>query len=191
MQELLLANQHQKCYLCEQRTGKSFQIDHLRAQAANRYPELKYTWTNLFLVCPFCNQRKSEGFDVLDPTLHNIEDIIIQRIDYELNEVKFESTHADNPHIFQTIQLLGRLFNGKYKIRKPKEQILYKCLQWELVFFMSKLNDYKMNGGNDPKEIIISSLHISKEFLGFKFWIIKDSGLYDEFKEYMVWNKTV
>jgi len=72
VKELLLKDQHQKCYLCEQLTGKSFQIDHLRAQAANRYPELKFTWTNLFLICPFCNQRKSESFEILEPTLHNI-----------------------------------------------------------------------------------------------------------------------
>jgi len=121
----------------------------------------------------------------------SIEDIIFQRIDYDLNEAKFESNLTDDPQVFQTIQLLDRLFNGKYKIRKSNEQILYKSLQWELVFFMSKLNDYKMYGGNDPKDIIISSLHISKEFLGFKYWIIKDSGMYDEFKDFMIWNKIV
>lgn len=51
------------------------------------------------------------------------------------------------------------------------------------------LLQYKSNPNEENKQIIIDLLHISKEFPGFKYWIMKDNGFYDEFEKYMVWNK--
>src|ERR1700722_16017775 len=72
VQEALVTDQHEKCYLCEQKTTKSFQIEHHKAKAAGYHPELKYTWSNLFLTCGYCNGRKPNDFDLLDPVHHNI-----------------------------------------------------------------------------------------------------------------------
>ena len=38
-----------KCYLCENKGGSSYQIEHLKAHKGDT--DLKYDWNNLFWVC--------------------------------------------------------------------------------------------------------------------------------------------
>lgn len=51
VREILYNDHDGKCYLCEQKIGKSFQIEHLKAKAVGFHPELKFTWANLLLAC--------------------------------------------------------------------------------------------------------------------------------------------
>jgi len=190
VQETLVKDQHEKCYLCEQKTTKSFQIEHHKAKATGYYPELKYTWSNLFLACPYCNGRKPNGFDLLDPVLNNIEDIVSHHLDLSTKLVVIKSLRAGAQEDY-TVSLLERLFNGKDNLRDIKGKILYNDIEREIVFFMGLLNDYKHSNNQENKQKVIDSLLITKEFLAFKYWIIKDHpGLYGAFKDYMVWNKT-
>jgi uncharacterized protein (TIGR02646 family) len=81
VQDKLVADQHGKCYLCENKPHHNFVIEHLKPKAEGYYPELKYKWENLFLSCQYCNGRKPNSFLILDPTKINVEEIIEQRME--------------------------------------------------------------------------------------------------------------
>lgn len=56
-----LADQyHQKCAFCEQKV-EQFHVEHFRPKAD--YYWLAFSWDNLSLSCPTCNQRKDTNFD--------------------------------------------------------------------------------------------------------------------------------
>lgn len=190
VQEALLDDQKGKCYLCEQKTGKSFQIEHLRPKADDCFPELKFTWSNLFLSCPYCNGRKPNHLhQLIDPTQINVEDIIVQRIDFANKKMTFSSSLNDEP-IQQTISLLNKLMNGQNDMRDMKCEVLYDDISSDIKSFISLLIKYKTEKSEENKQAVIDSLKVDKEFLGFKYWIIRDKqDLYDEFREYLLWNK--
>jgi uncharacterized protein (TIGR02646 family) len=189
VQDTLVIDQHEKCYLCEQKTSKSFQIEHHKAKAIGYYPHLKYTWTNLFLSCPYCNGRKPNPYDLLDPISNNIEDIITHHLDLANKLANFTTLKTGIQESF-TVSLLDRLFNGIDKLRDIKGGILYKDLEREIVFFLRLLVDYKTSNTPENKQKVIDSLLITKEFLAFKYWLIKDDDdLYNDFKDNMIWNK--
>lgn len=189
VQETLYLDHHGKCYLCEQETHKTFEIEHLQSKAEGFSPELKFDWTNLFLSCKYCNGRKPNNLEILNPLNVNIEVVISHKFDINLGKIEFFS-NSDDPNTLETIKLLSILFNGKSNIRDIKGKILFDDLNREILNFLKMLIQYKSNPNEESKQIIIDLLHISKEFLGFKYWIIKDSDMYGEFQEYMVWNKT-
>jgi hypothetical protein len=188
VQEALVSDQHEKCYLCEQKTTKSFQIEHHKAKAVGYHPELKYTWSNLFLTCGYCNGRKPNEFDLLDPAHNNIEDIIAHRLNLSAKSAIITSIRQGIQENY-TVTLLDKLFNGKNHIRDIKGKILYNDLEREIVFFMGLLNEYKTSRTPENKQKVVDSLLITKEFLAFKYWIVKDTGFYDDFKPFMIWNK--
>ncbi|WP_299288808.1 hypothetical protein [uncultured Mucilaginibacter sp.] len=189
VQDSLVKDQHQKCYLCEQNTNKSYQIEHLRAKAENFNPELKFVWTNLLLSCSYCNGRKPNSFKLLDPVTNNVEDIITHRLDFSNNMVVFE-TSRNGIQENNTTKLLSKLFNGEVNLRDKKTQILFEDLQREIIFFLGLLNTYNLKKDHENKLKVIDSLNIKKEFLAFKYWIIKNNKtFYNDFKEYIIWNK--
>ena len=51
----LLEDHHEKCYICERRLVTDFEIEHFKSQ--DNHPELKQEWSNLFLVCSYCNGK--------------------------------------------------------------------------------------------------------------------------------------
>lgn len=189
VQDQLIVDQEEKCYLCEQKTGKHYEIEHLRPKADDYYPQLKYDWNNLFLGCNYCNKRKPNRLQLLDPTAHNVEETIEQRVDFNGNKVLFISGNTDS-ETKDTIELLDRLHNGINGLRDRKTQVFYKDLQQQLLGFMTILSDYQLNPSDDNKQAVIDSLSVRKEFLGLKYWLIKDNApLFNVFKSHMVWNK--
>ena len=77
----LLADQYDKCYICERNRDTDFEIEHHKSQT--NYPNLIQDWNNLFMGCGYCNRKKSSCFDnILNPKECNIEDEIEQRIDF-------------------------------------------------------------------------------------------------------------
>ena len=188
VQNTLYSDQYGKCYLCEQETHKNFEIEHLKPKAEGHFPELEFEWTNLFLSCKYCNGRKPNNLEILNPLNLNIEDVIVHKFDINLGKIEFLSNSVD-PNTLETTKLLSILFNGKSNIRDIKGKILFDDLSREILNFLKMLIQYKSNSKEENKQIVIDLLHISKEFLGFKYWIIKDSGFYDDFKDWMIWNK--
>ena len=191
VQEALVADQHEKCYLCEQKTTKSFQIEHHKAKAAGYFPHLEFAWSNLFLACGYCNGRKPNDYDILDPVANDIENIISHRLDLGQKSVILSNLRTGTQELY-TVCLLERLFNGKNGLRDKKGEMLFKDLSIEIIFFMSLLNAYQNTPSAENKQKVIDSLLITKEFLAFKYWIIKDNPtLLNDFKDYMVWNKPI
>jgi len=189
VQRQLLVDHDEKCYLCEQTTGKSFQIEHLKPKSQDYHPELKYAWSNLFLSCPYCNGRKPNTLELLDPSAHNIEDIIEHQIDFSTQKILFSSSNTDK-ETTDNIALLDRLHNGKNGLRDIKAQTFYKELQQQLLGFLSMLTTYQSDPTNENKQAVIDSLCIKKEFLGLKYWLVKENAaLLNTFIGYMVWNK--
>lgn len=160
VKEALYNDHHGKCYLCEEKTGKSFQIEHLRPKAEDCFPELKYSWPNLFLSCPYCNGRKSNKLDqIIDPTTLNIEDQIEQRVDFGKNKISFHTPLNSEP-IKQTISLLDKLMNGESGLRDFKCKTLYDNIGREVNFFLSLLIKYKKNKCEENRQAIMDSLTI-------------------------------
>jgi len=184
VKEQLVKDQHCKCYICEQDTGKDFEIEHLTPQNSgiNKIKE----WNNLLLTCPYCNKKKSDKFNIMNPLLNNIEDIIEQRIVENHTSIS-SSTKVQETK--QTVILLKNIFNGLNNIRDTRASLLFKDVQREMNFFMRCLIDYKQNPTQENKGILTDSLKVDKEFLGFKYWIIRDSGLEPHFKDAIQWNK--
>jgi len=189
VQKQLLTDHDEKCYLCEQKTGKSFQIEHLKPKAEGYFPELKYEWTNLFLSCPYCNGRKPNKLKLLAPAAHNIEDIIEHQIEFSKQKIVFSKSNTDE-ETTDTIALLDRLHNGKNGLRDIKAQTFYKDLQQQILGFMTILTTYQSSPTDENKQAVIDSLSIEKEFLGLKYWLVKENAaLLNTFIGYMVWNK--
>jgi len=188
VQEVLYDDQLSKCYLCEQDAGKSTQIEHLRPKAEGYFPELKYKWTNLFLACPYCNGRKPNSFMLLDPLLHNIEDVIEQRLISGTKKLEFKSD-LSGKEVEDTIDLLEKLHNGKNGLRDRKAKAFYSDVELVVSAFLRLLNNYKENPTEENKELVNNSLKINKEFLGLKYWMIIDYGFANDFEDEIVWHK--
>lgn len=190
VQVALYIDQNGKCYLCEQLTRQNYDIEHLKPKS--KYPNLEFDWQNLLLICPNCNKKKSSGFEnLINPISENIEEIIEHRIDYSTKNypVVFQSEY-DSLNVKETINLLNKLFNGVNKLRDCRTESLFKDLNSRLNTFTKLLLEYQFSRSDEKKQTIIDYLKIDKEYLAFKYWIIKDnSSLNNEFKEYMVWNK--
>lgn len=185
----LMEDQHEKCYICERKLTTDFEIEHFKSQ--NKYPDLAREWSNLFLACGYCNRKKSDSFDNnVNPLTVNIEEDIIQRIDFDNNEAIFQSLVADKQHD-NTVRMLNLFYNGKggKKLRNLKEERFFNYAKQKVIGFMKIVNDYLVNPTESNRDIVAEKLDIDKELLGFKYWIIRDYNLSENFKNNIIWNK--
>lgn len=188
VQERLLHDQHRKCYLCERTRTTDFEIEHHKSK--KNFPESQQDWENLLLVCGYCNKRKASLFDnIVNPTVCNVEEEITQRIDFNRKMALFSAIVTEESHQ-KTAELLNRLFNGKKGLRKIKEELFFEYTLSVINRFQKILNNYLMNPTTDNEQKVKDELQIDKEFLGFKYWIIRDNKfLYQIFHKDIIWNK--
>lgn len=185
----LLADQHDKCYLCERNRDTDFEIEHHKSE--KHHPNLVQDWNNLYMGCGYCNKKKSDIFDnTLNPKDVNIEEEIEQRIDFMNKTALFAPAVIDEQHN-ETVGLLNRLYNGTKRVRNLKEERFIEQTIGGVNRFQNLIIEYK----NDPKpeieKAIREELSIEKEHLGFKYWIIKDDPvLLQVFANDIIWNKT-
>ena len=184
----LLADQHDKCYICERNRDTDFEIEHYKSKA--NYPDLIQEWDNLFMGCGYCNRKKSSDFDnTLNPKVFSIEDEIEQRIDFANKKALFVANNNDSQH-GETIRLLDRVFNGTKKVRTIKEERFFEQALSIINKFSYLILCYLNNPNANTERAIKDELTIDKELLGFKYWIIRDTPmLYKTFAQDMVWNK--
>ncbi|QZE15116.1 HNH endonuclease [Halosquirtibacter laminarini] len=161
-----------------------FEIEHLLPKA--KYPDLKYDWKNLFLVCPYCNGRKSNNLEILNPAEYDLKNILEQRIDDDINCIELKGLIQD-PRMEDTISLLKHLVNGKDGLRDLKTQILFDNIQYEVKSFLGNLVRYKRDRSTENRKVIEDSIHVKKEFLGLKYWILSDFNLLSEFENIINW----
>ena len=184
----LLKDQNDKCYICERYRETDFTIDHLRSQKS--YPELIQDWKNLYLACGYCNGKKKEDFDnILNPSEVNIEDEIQQSIDFRKKKAVFKALVNSAEHD-ETIKLLERVFNGSKRMRNLKEDRLFNRAMHEVSDFLNDVNEYKKLPSPETEKTVRDELSIKENFLGFKYWVIRnDPLLMQVFSNDIVWNK--
>ena len=186
---LLAKDQYDKCYICERQRTTDFHIEHLHSQ--KNYPVERYNWENLFFACSYCNGRKSDKFDdIVNPTKEAIEEKIVQKLNYRDNKADF-ITNDTSETIQQTIKLLNRIFNGKQSnLRDFNEKAFFRDFSARMSVFEQAVYDYLSAPTSETKEVIRELLSIEQEFLGFKYWIIKNNPtLFREFSNNIIWNK--
>lgn len=125
-----------KCYLCET-PRRAAQIEHFRPKAD--FPELRTTWTNLFLACGgSCNQRRvhwpkdtlgkrwpAEG--LLDPSTDDIETRLQQGFTWASHEdivlVAFSATDPTDGAARNTATELNRIHDEHERGREIRIKI--------------------------------------------------------------------
>jgi uncharacterized protein (TIGR02646 family) len=180
----LLSDQDSKCYLCERLLGTDFEIEHFAGREGN----LINDWNNLLLSCGYCNRKKSNNYNnLLNPLNNNIEEKIQQRLNISTKKVDFYSAESSE-EIESLKSLLGSIFNGVGKMRKVKEENFYKYFISKIDYFNELLLQYINDKTTENRDKVLGELGIDREFLGFKYWIIKDNNV-EEFYDDIVWNK--
>lgn len=180
----LLSDQDSKCYLCERLLVTDFEIEHFAGREGN----LINDWNNLLLSCGYCNRKKSNNYNnLLNPLHNNIEEKIQQRLNISTKKVDFYSAESSE-EIESLKSLLGSIFNGVGKMRKEKEENFYKYFVSKIDYFNQLLLQYINDKTTENRDKVLRELDIDREFLGFKYWIIKDNNV-EEFYDDIVWNK--
>lgn len=190
VQQQLEEDHHKKCYLCERNLCTEFQIEHHKSQ--ENHPELRQDWNNLFWSCGYCNGKKGENFDnMLDPVVINIEDEIIQELDFSKKRASFTAIVQTDEH-HKTCEFLSRIHNGtnKLKIRTKREENYFEYIFGVVSNFYRLVSQYLSDTSKTNEELVREELSIDKECLGFKYWIIKKhQQLSTIFANDIVWNK--
>lgn len=180
-----------KCYVCERTCVTDYEVEHLKSSTNN--PELNTSWDNLFFSCGYCNRKKLHYFDnILNPALHNVEEIIQCNHSAATKSVSFDSSQLDNPQVGETIRFLKRVFNGTNNMRVIKEERFYEYFLSRINHFSTVLDKYLTEKTAENKDILIEELGIKQEFLAFKYHILKQrEDLFAEFAPYMAWNRAI
>lgn len=187
--QAILDDQYDKCYICESKLSPTdYQVEHLVSR--HNDPEQVNRWSNLFIACGYCNGKKSDDFDgISSPDTYNVEEEIEQTVDYANSKAIFK-TLGESTGKAQTVDLLNRVFNGTDKYRKLREERFFKHFIMTINSFNAMVVDYMLSPTEKLKEAIRDSLSIGNEYLGFKYWIIKEnSTLFHDFGDCLTWNK--
>lgn len=184
----LLQDQFGKCYVCEKECITDFEVEHYKSE--KHYPNLRQNWDNLLLACGYCNRKKSDNFDnLLNPVQDSIESEIEQTIDYVHKKAVFVPQNTDTSHL-KAVRLLETVFNGTHHSRKIKEEQFFEYFLGVMNRFQESVCDYLISPNAANFEAVRDELSINKEFLGFKYWIIKSNPTLEAaFGKDIIWNK--
>lgn len=185
----LLQDHYNKCYICERVRDTDFEIEH--HQSEKHHPELVQEWNNLFLSCCYCNGKKLQHFDnILNPLAVDIEKEIEQTIDFTNKKAVFATLGNSTTAHDETIKLLDCVFNGTYRLRKIKEERFFEYFVSVMNRFQALVNLYLKISTPQNEKAVRDELGVDKEFLGFKYWIIKSNVLLASvFADSIIWNK--
>jgi hypothetical protein len=107
---LLVADAHNKCYLCEIEGETDWEVEH--RQSRKNFSALQHDWKNLFLSCTHCNGIKLANYDnIIDCTIVDPENFISFSIT-NINTVTITGIGTISPDIAKTIDLLNKVYNG-------------------------------------------------------------------------------
>lgn len=185
----ILDDQDEKCYICERKVTTDYQVEHLVPQAKN--DEEANDWSNLYIACNYCNDKKKTSFDNLaHPDTYNVEEVIVHSFDAMKEQVVFTTTSTD-PGVLQTVKLLERMFNGT---NPPKRVLMetrfYNQFKMRYNYFQSVVHDYLSGRTEEMRPVIESLIGIKSDFLAFKYAVIMgNETLRRDFGEMVRWNK--
>ena len=80
-----------------------------------------------------------------------------------------------------------RSFAPSY-VLQIKEENFYKYFISKIDYFNELLLQYINDKTIENRDKVLGELGVDREFLGFKYWIIKDNNV-EEFYDDIVWNK--
>lgn len=190
VREQLRKDQHRKCYVCERRLIVEDQIDHLKNK--KEHDELKTEWSNLLLICGYCNGRKGQR-EIISPLAHNIEELIEQQLSDGTSKVIFTSSSlgvASGIDLDSTIEYLSKLYNSTGRLVDDKAQALYNYTEGELTSFHEIIRAYQEEPSAENRQKVLAQLDVRGELLGFKYWILKSKPeLFVEFEGATRWNR--
>ena len=182
-----------KCYLCEDKTATSINVEHFIAHKGDK--NLKFDWANLFYACGHCNNIKLAKYNSL---LNCTTDADIEaKIRYDIKSFPKELPQIfaiDNAaNTYQTVSLLLAIFNGTTPLKKLESANLRDKLIKEVHNFQSILIqyfDYTDAELTEEANALLPriKLHIGKtaNFASFKRWIIRNNdALLAEFGQYL------
>lgn len=187
VQAAILADQDDKCYLCERKRSTDFQVEHL--QSRDNCPEKENCWENLFVACGYCNQKKSNSFDdICNPSRTDVECEMSQKVDFSVNRVLFK-VQKTNGSLNRTAALLSRLYNGtRPGLRTTREERFYKEFIQQMNVFQQAVLRYMEQGDNETE--IKQMLDIKAENLGFKYSVLAETpALMLKFADCVRWNR--
>lgn len=173
---------YNKCYICENKHGSSYQIEHLIPHKKNK--DLKYDWNNLFLACAHCNNVKLGKYDsILDCTKESVDEVIaFRKIGYFGKEERLEFLALDNREETKTtVALLENVYYGETPQKKFEAKILRKSLREEISRFKGLVREFKDAEGEDKVDLellLARELKSNSEFTAFKRWLVKDNKEY-------------
>lgn len=178
------------CYLCDRLKDTDFDIEHFMSKG--NYPQLASEWQNLFFSCRYCNQKKGARYDgILNPLNNNIEELLVQKIDIKNNKALFYSSGSLSSEIEKTIDLLGKIYNGKKGgLKSDTEEAFFKSILGKYNSFIKLVAEYVNSPSDELKIAIEEELSLGKEILGLKYWVVMENDVLKEiFEGYIKWNR--
>lgn len=128
-----------KCYLCEGVfIAREFEVDHRRPKA--EFPELKYSWDNLFPACHHCNQTRHRSWRKGGYLSPGADDDLETRLVQELVTIagklvpSFDAMRPEDLAAVNTAHELDHVHNHTRNADHPRNAIHYYCTEvWRAV----------------------------------------------------------
>lgn len=181
---------HGKCYICENKSITSCQIEHLKAHKGD--VDLKYAWENLFWSCAHCNNTKLAGYEpILDCSKEDVDNVIaFRKVGYFGVEEKLNFEALDErEETLNTVRLLYDVYYGTTTQKKIEAAVIRKNLRDEISKFKGYVREYKEATAEDKKDLeslVKRNLKNNSAFTAFKRWLIKDhKDFFPEFAKYI------
>lgn len=143
----LIADFHNKCYICEMKELQDPQVEHLMPHKNGKYPERKFDWNNLFWACGHCNGIKNQNkYDVgiVDCCKIDPEEVIVFRLQDE--EIQVFAKNQDNAQAVLTAELVTEVFELRNtSMRVYKSDMRFKKLNKEMNKLYDSLEELEAN----------------------------------------------
>lgn len=189
---------HKKCAFCEQKVEQSH-VEHYRPKnGVNPYYWLAYSWDNLLIACPKCNESKGTKFEiegkrtVLEISKNTIAQINTISSKYDIIEQpKLINPERTNPEDFFSFTIEGKIYStnskGIYTIKTCNLDRTYLRDERKKVLdeferkVRSRVVEFKGKALKDQLSSLIkdfiddSKLVEEKEYIGFRRYAIKNS----------------
>jgi hypothetical protein len=190
--KLLVADCHNKCYVCEEKAPTSPEVEHLIPKSIDS--SLKYVWENLLLSCHHCNNLKRESYNkIIDCTKDDPENYItLLLVSFDFKDKVVVKDKIGNAASAETCRLLDRIYNGGSNARMETGcQNLREHITDEIKNFYQAITEYSDETDTALKQnfrsLIIDKISRSSTFAAFKRDIVRqDADLIRDFKEALV-----
>lgn len=106
-----------KCAFCENKV-EQLHVEHYRPKAI--YYWLAFSWDNLLMACPTCNQRKSSKFETQNAMVTYDIDFLNNYNSYSFNYDRVEQPKLINPEVTDPSSIFTFSKNGKISSDDPR-----------------------------------------------------------------------